>query len=99
MYFAISLDAPQPPPYPSIRLDPPRVDFHWGQPLEFIYTSRPTDPFIHSVDYDKFAPERCRIQEDACLLNLEYQPQGRLSISVTATAKNITTNSCGTMTG
>jgi hypothetical protein len=32
MYFAISLDAPQPPPYPSIRLDPPRVDFHWGSP-------------------------------------------------------------------
>ena len=29
MYFAISLDAPQPPPYPSIWLDPPHVDFHW----------------------------------------------------------------------
>src|SRR6267154_5965696 len=29
MYFAISLDAPQPPPYPLIRLDPPHVDFHW----------------------------------------------------------------------
>ena len=24
----VFLDAPQPPPYPSIRLDPPRVDFH-----------------------------------------------------------------------
>ena len=24
----VFLDSPQPPPYPSIRLDPPRVDFH-----------------------------------------------------------------------
>ena len=30
MYFAISLDAPQLPPYPSIQLDLPHVNFHWG---------------------------------------------------------------------
>jgi hypothetical protein len=29
MYFTISLDAPQPPPYPSIWLVFPRVDSHW----------------------------------------------------------------------
>jgi hypothetical protein len=30
MYFTIFLDTPQPPPYPSIWLFLPRVDFHWG---------------------------------------------------------------------
>jgi hypothetical protein len=30
MYFTIFLDVPQPPPYPSIWLSLPCVDFHWG---------------------------------------------------------------------
>ena len=49
----ISLDAPQPPPYPSIWLFLPRVVFHWASdppgagllvcyPLETVTSSRPS---------------------------------------------------------
>ena len=34
MYFTISLDVPQPPPYPSIWLFFPRVDSHWAYSRE-----------------------------------------------------------------
>ena len=40
MYFTISLNVPQPPPYPLIWLFLPRVDFHWNSMVGMIGLGR-----------------------------------------------------------